>query len=176
MACNLRGDTPNSTPTSSRDRNPNCVDGRSAQREVRPFTLTQMPTATGNTPLNACSRRSGTDTLSSTSPGVPLWGVRGMTPSGHRSFPPPCSGSPPVRSFRRAHGHTNQRLFRRRADFRWVRVTTRFRLVPAPARCSRAPGSGVDNVSRGDGDDTFVCLPMRATPGKKLLANGGFEP
>jgi hypothetical protein len=57
-----------------------------------------------------------------------------------------------------------------------VNIQSAFRGLLGPGGVLIAPGSGADDVSSGDGDDTFVLYSeCEATPGKKLLANGGFD-
>ncbi len=166
------GGTPTSPEPATAD--PNCIDGVCCPAGASVITLTPGADTFNNSTASACLvALAGNDTLFSAAPGVTVVGGTGDDTIAAGQFSPPGTGAPPVRIFGGPGNDTINGWFDGAQIYGGSGDDT---ISAGPGPVLIAPGSGVDNVSSGDGDDTFVLYSeCEATPGKKLIANGGFN-
>lgn len=151
--------------------NPACVDGACCPSGAS-VTLTSNADTYSNSTANACIvALAGSDTLFSAAAGATIVGGDGDDIIASGQFSPPGTGTQGVRIFGGAGNDTISGWF----DGAQIYGGSGDDSISAgPGSVLMAPGSGVDNVSTGDGDDTFILFSAcEATPGKRLIANGG---
>jgi RHS repeat-associated protein len=173
--CGPTGGTCAGTP-SSKDLtvpDPNCMDGACCSAGASVVTLTSGADTRSNAAANTCVvGLAGNDALSSSAPGATLVGGAGDDTITTAQFSSGAS-SAPVRVF---GGSGNDNISGWFDGAQIYGGPGDDKISAGPGSVLIAPGGGVDDVSSGDGDDTFVLYSeCEATPGKKLLAGGGFD-